>query len=162
GFEGLPVRFAIPGGPGADARPCGSGCYEGLLATPSPRTVDVVVSGRRLRFALPKAWPTRDAAPLVDRAAGAFRSLHSLVIDERLASSPTYRIRTRFEIVAPDRLAYWISSGQQAIVIGGRRWDRTGKGRWQPSLQSPLRLPATPCSRVSDTRIHRRGVARGR
>jgi copper transport protein len=162
GLEGLRVRFAIPGGPGTGAQACGSGCYEGTVAAASPRAVDVFVAGKRLRFLLPKAWPTRDAVPLVERAAGAFRSLRSLVIDERLASSPTYRIRTRFEIVAPDRLAYRISSGEQAIVVGGRRWDRTGNGPWKPSQQSPLRLPAPPWSRVRDARILRRGVDRGR
>ncbi|HYZ78189.1 MAG TPA: CopD family protein [Gaiellaceae bacterium] len=162
GLEGLTVGFATPGGPGAEGQSCGSGCYEGSLSAPSARAVDVVVSGRRMRFRLPKVWPTRDAAPLLGRAAGVFRSLRSLVIDERLASSPTYRVRTRFEIVAPDRLAYRISSGVQAIVVGGRRWDRTGTGPWRASPQSPLRLPAPPWSRVRDARVLRRGVDRGR
>jgi hypothetical protein len=124
--------------------------------------VDVTVSGRRVHFVLPKVWPTRDAAPLVARAAGVLGSLRSVVIEERLASSPTNVIRTRFEMVAPDRLAYRISGGEQAIVVGDRRWDRTGTGPWRASSQSPLRLPAPLWTRVRDARVLRRGVDRGR
>src|SRR5919206_548713 len=53
------------------------------------------------------------------------------------------------------------SSGR-AIVVGGRRWDRTGNGPWRASAQSPLRLPAPPWSRVRDARVLGRGVDRGR
>src|SRR5439155_7172214 len=101
-----------PSGLGTRARTCGAGCYSGSLPVSAARAVDVTVAGRRVHFPLPKVWPTRNAGPLVERAAGVFGSLHSLVIDERLASSPTNVIRTRFEMVAPDRLSYRISGGE--------------------------------------------------
>src|SRR5205807_1259000 len=105
--------------------------------------------GRSARAAeRPPRGPSASRAPALprpgERAARVFGSLRSLVIDERLASNPRTVIRTRFEIVAPDRLAYRIVGGQQAVVVGGRRWDRSPNGRWQPSQQSPLRLPAAP------------------
>ena len=161
GFEGLGVRFSAPGGASVAARPCGSGCYEASLPA-TARRVDVVVSGKPVRFRLPRVWPTGDAASLLERAARIFRSLRSLVIEERLASNPTTVIHTRFEMVAPDRLAYRIAGGEEAIVVGGRRWDRTGNGSWRASSQSPLRLPAPPWSRMRDARVLGRGVDRGR
>ena len=161
GLEGLRLRFTVPeGGPGAGSRPCGAGCYTASLPLRRARSIDVVVSGRRVRFPLTRR--TRDATRLLERAARVFGSLRSLVIDERLASNPRTVIRTRFEIVAPDRLAYRIVGGQQAVVVGGRRWDRSPNGRWQPSQQSPLRLPAAPWSRVQDARLLGSRVDRGR
>ena len=160
GLDGLRLRFSVPGGPGAGASPCGAGCYTTSLPVRRTRSIDVAVSGRRVRFPLPRR--TRDATRLLERAARVFGSLRSLVIDERLASNPRTVIRTRFEIVAPDRLAYRIVGGQQAVVVGGRRWDRSPNGRWQPSQQSPLRLPAAPWSRVQDARLLGSGADRGR
>jgi copper transport protein len=147
GFDGLPVRFSA-GGRSALGTSCGAGCYSATL--PRARTVDVVVSGRRIRFPV---YAARPAAGLVIRATRVFNSLRSLVYDESLASSPTNRVLTHFEIVAPDRLAYRIVGGQQAVVIGGRRWDRSPGGRWVASPQSPLRLPAAPWSIILDARM---------
>jgi copper transport protein len=161
GLDGLPVRFSVPGGPSGAARTCGPGCYVGSLPVRTARSVDVAVSGRPVRFRLPATLPAREATSLVSHAARAFASLRSLVIDEQLASSPRNRIRTRFEIVAPDRLAYRIVGGQQAIVVGDRRWDRSPNGPWRASGQSPLRLPAAPWSRVRDARVLGAGVDRG-
>ena len=160
GLDGLRLRFSVPGGQAAGASTCGAGCYTASLPVRRTRSIDVAVSGRRVRFPLPRR--TRDATRLLERAARVFGSLRSLVIEERLASNPRRVIRTRFEIVAPDRLAYRIVGGQQAIVVGGRRWDRSPNGRWQPSQQSPLRLPAAPWSRVQDARLLGSGVDRGR
>ena len=150
GFDGLAVRFSTPGGPAVAARACGAGCYSASLAAPAARSVDVLVFGRRIRFPVQAGRP---AAGLVARASRVFASLRSVVIHESLASNPTNRIRTRFEIVAPDRLAYRIVRGQQAIVVAGRRWDRSPGGRWVASSQSPLHLPAAPWSRVRDARL---------
>src|SRR5213079_1238046 len=96
-----------------------------------------------VRFALPAR--ARTALELVRRVGRSLRRARSLVIDERLASNPTTKIVTRFEVAAPDRMTYRIVGGSQAIVIGARRWDRGGpRERWVPSQQSPLSLPAVP------------------
>jgi uncharacterized membrane protein len=149
GFDGLPVRF-VAGARSVGGASCGAGCYSASLAAPRARTVDVVVSGRRVRFPVDSGPP---AAGLVIRAGRVFNSLRSLVYDESLESNPTNRILTHFEMVAPDRLAYRIKGGQHAIVVGGRRWDRSPGGRWIPSQQTPLHIPAAPWSIIRDARL---------
>ena len=149
GFDGLPVRFSA-GGRSAVGASCGAGCYSASLAAPRARAVDVVVSGRRVRFPVYSAPP---AAGLVIRAGRVFNSLRSLVYEESLASSPRNRAVTRFEMVAPDRLAYRIKGGQQAVVIGAHRWDRSPGGRWVPSAQTSLHIPAAPWSLIRDAHV---------
>jgi hypothetical protein len=104
-----------------------------------------------VRFELPAH--TQPAAALVRRATRVFRSLHSLVLHEQLASSPTNVLRTRFVMQAPDRLSYRTSAGSEAVVVGLHRWDRTGKGRWVESGQSRLTLPEPFWTRVRDARV---------
>src|SRR5205823_1512623 len=117
-----------------------TGCYEASLPSEARRVV-VLVAGRPVPFELPER--TLPAAALVHRVDSAIRRARSLVIDERLASSPTHAIRARFEVAAPNRLTYRIAGGAQAVVIGGRRWDRaTAREQWVRSSQTPLRLPA--------------------
>lgn len=141
GASGLRVAFAA-GGHRVAARACGSGCYAGSLAS-SPRRVTVRVGSASVPFAFPAHAPAADQ--LVHRVARSLRSARSLVIDERLASSPKVGIDARFEVAAPDRLRYRIAGGSDAIVIGARRWDRaTPRERWVPSQQTPLSLPAVP------------------
>jgi copper transport protein len=149
GYDNLPVSFSVAGR-SASGTSCGAGCYAASLAARSARTVDVVVSGRRVRFPL---YAGRPAADLVIRATRVFDSLRSLVYDESLASNPTNRVLTHFEMVAPDRLAYRIVGGQQAVVVGGHRWDRSPGGRWIPSPQSPLHIPSAPWSIIRDARL---------
>jgi hypothetical protein len=70
-------------------------------------------------------------------AMSAYARLHTVALDESLASAPTGGIRTSFVFVAPDRLRYAIKGGSQAIVIGTRRWDRpTGDAPWTSSPQA--------------------------
>lgn len=141
GASGLRVAFAAAGRRVA-ARACGSGCYAGSLAG-SPRRVTVRVGNASVPFEFPARAPAADA--LVRRVARSLRSARSLVIEERLKSSPKVGIEARFEVSAPDRLRYQISGGSDAIVIGARRWDRaTPRERWVPSQQTPLSLPAVP------------------
>ena len=149
GFDGLPVRFSAAGRSAAGAS-CGGGCYSASLAAPRARAVDVVVAGRRIGFPV---YAGRPAPGLVIRATRVFDSLRSLVYDESLASNPTNRVLTHFEMVAPDRLAYRIVGGQHAVVVGGRRWDRSPGGRWIASPQSPLHIPSAPWSIVRDARL---------
>lgn len=123
--------------------PCGFGCYAG--AVPSARIVALSLAKRgqpaeRLAFRVPaRAVP---AAALVAHADRVYRALRSLTIHERLASGPRDVIHTTFHVVAPDRLVYTIAGGPQAVIVGGRRWDRASPhGRWTRSAQSPLREP---------------------
>jgi hypothetical protein len=85
---------------------------------------------------------TRPASALVDRSRAAYARLRSVVIDERLASSPRNGVHTTWRLAAPNRLAYRSSSGSSAVVIGPKRWDRNGNGPWVASPQTPLRVPA--------------------
>jgi hypothetical protein len=135
----------------AVAAPCGAGCYAASLPSAARRVV-VLVAGRPVPFELPER--TLPAAVLVRRVDSAIRRARSLVIDERLASSPTHAIRARFEIAAPNRLTYRIAGGAQAVVIGGRRWDHaSAREQWVRSSQTPLRLPAPTWTAVRDARL---------
>lgn len=134
GEDGLHVSLN-----GTAATPCGHGCYAANV--PSARRVLVAIDGRAVVFRLPRTARRADA--LVRRATRVFESLRSVVYRESLASSPTNRIFTTWELQAPDRLAYAISDGVRAVVIGGVRWDRTGNGPWRKSQTSPLQVPRT-------------------
>jgi hypothetical protein len=79
------------------------------------------------------------------RARAAYRSLRSVVYEERLASSPTNVLVTRWRLEHPNRLEYRIAGGAEAIVVGNRRWDRPRPGTpWVESSQTPLPQPAPP------------------
>lgn len=172
-FNGLRVRYRLrsPAGSAAtNADACAPGCYRATLTPPGrPRLLTLELSGggrpgARLQFRLPAPWPPPDATALVRRATRAYRTLHTLVIHERLASSPRNALVTTYAIAAPDRLSYRIRGGGQAIIIGGRRWDRTSPGgRWTRSTQTPLTQP-TPFwgSRFYDARVIGRGRVGGR
>jgi hypothetical protein len=132
GVNGLSVAID-----GVRAGPCGNGCY-GAFA-PVRRTMSVAVGRRKLDFVVP-AHP-RPAAALVARATLAFRRLRSVEYLERLASSPRNRVVADFTLERPNRLEYRIRGGASGIVIGSRRWDRSGKGPWVPSPQEPTPQP---------------------
>ena len=137
GVDGLSVAFRAKGKTVA-AVPCGPGCYRAQESLRAPR-VTVVLGSGPVTFAIPER--TEPAAALVARARHAYASLKSLVIHERLASSPRDKLTTIWHIAAPDRLTYVTSEGTRAIVIGGERWDSDGKGRLVRSAQTPLQLP---------------------
>jgi copper transport protein len=142
GLDGLQVRVA-----GIATRRCGPGCYATTIPLPRPRrTVDVAVEGRgakpaTVRFTLPRRWPAPRATALVTRVDRTFRALRTLVIHEHLASSSQNAIDTTYEVAAPNKLAYKIVNGPQAVVIGGTRWDRLPGGRWEKSETEPLKQP---------------------
>lgn len=125
-------RVAIDG---RSASPCGSGCYR----APAGRgPVTVTVAGRTLRFDVSATAPA--AAALLAHVTRAYRASRTILFDESLRSGAGGGERTRFRIQAPDRLAYRIRGGPEAVVIGGRRWDRPGdRGPWLESQQTPLR-----------------------
>ena len=138
GVDGLAVSFAGRGGRIGSTR-CGPGCYRST-ARVGPGKLTVFVGRRPVAFRIPAR--TEPASRLVGRARRVFESLRSVVIHERLASTPTQRAITTWRIEAPNRLAYASSSGTAAVVIGSRRWDKIGRGPWTRSSQSPLHQPA--------------------
>jgi copper transport protein len=137
GVDGLSVGFRAGGRTFGSTR-CGPGCYRADRRIDA-RRVTVVLDSGAVAFALPKQ--TQPASRLVGEARRAFGGLRSLVIHERLASSPREKIATTFRIVAPDRLTYVTSAGSRAVVIGGQRWDAQGNGAFVRSAQTPLQLP---------------------
>jgi len=127
GVNGLSVTVN-----GVEAGSCGNGCYGAFV--PLQRRATVVVNGRKLTFAIPKN--PRPAAGIVARATRAFRALRSVDYVERLASSPRDKVVADFTLERPNKLEYRIRGGASGIVIGTRRWDRTGNNPWVPSPQT--------------------------
>ena len=132
GVNGLSVEVN-----GVRAGACGNGCYGAFV--PLHKIAAVTVGEQTLHLSIP-AHP-RPAAALVARATAAFRALRSVDYVERLASSPRNRVVADFTLERPNRLEYRIRGGASGIVIGSRRWDRSGKGRWLPSPQEPTPQP---------------------
>jgi hypothetical protein len=156
GVGNLNVSFRV-GSDVSAARACGPGCYRATTPpTGAPRLVVVQVarpgSTTTWKVRMPRRWPPPDASVLVARAARAYRSLRTFVIQDRLASSPNHALNTRWTIVAPDRLTYQVENGPAAVIIGARRWDKVPGGDWQESQQTPIRQP-TPFW-VSSTDAH--------
>ena len=134
---------------GRAAAACGPGCYRATVA-PS-RLLVVRLDGSRVAFPIPLHAPP--AGALARRATRAFRSLRSVAFTEQLASGAGAAITTRWTEQAPDRLAYRIAGGPEAVVIGARRWDRLPGKPWQASVTDALRFPAPPWTQVSNARL---------
>ena len=90
----------------------------------------------------------RPAAAALARARRLYESAPAVTIAERLSSGPGNLVVTRAHERAPDRIAYRIISstapgvaGTRAIVIGTRRWQRTGSTPWRLSRQAALHVP---------------------
>ncbi len=168
---GLAVSFRVVSsrtratGPAAS---CGPGCYETTVALAGrPERVLVAITGRRrsptsVVFALPATWPAPDATAIVRAADRTWRSLRSLAVDDRLASGPGQAITTHWQLVAPDREAYTIEGGPQAIVIGSTRWDRDPGGQWVRSAQVPIRQPVPFWISFADAHLLGSEVLHGR
>jgi len=161
--SGLAVSFRPVGGQPVPARACGPGCYRAHV--PDARSVQVTISGRgrapsTLTFALPAAAPV--ATAIVRRAERTWRSLKTLVVHDRLASSPQNAITTFWQFAAPDRQTYAIVNGPQAVVIGDRRWDRLPGHGWQASDQTPIREPVPLWEGVANAHLLGKATVRGR
>jgi hypothetical protein len=137
GPDGTAVNALTVAINGVAAGSCGDGCYGAFV--PLHGSATVTVNGRTIRFRVP-AHP-RPAASVVTRATRAFRALRSVDYVERLASSPRNSVVANFTLERPNRLEYVIRGGASGIIIGPRRWDRTGKGPWLPSPQEPTPQP---------------------
>lgn len=139
GVDGLSVGFRA-GARTIGSTTCGPGCYRAQDPIRARRVTVVLPSGP-VAFTIPAK--TQPASELVAEARRAYGSLRSLVIHERLASSPRNRITTTWRIVAPDRLTYVTSEGSRAVVVGAWRWDSDGKAPFVRSAQTPLQLPGS-------------------
>lgn len=146
GVDGLGAVLRRAGGATLGLVPCGPGCYDGIapLRAGERATLELADSGhvRRVPLVVPDVHAP-SAAALVAAAGRHYDALRSVAIDERLSSGLSGVFRTRYQLVAPDELAYRMAGGgPQGIVIGGRRWDRnTATGGWSESPTSPLRQP---------------------
>jgi hypothetical protein len=165
GVTGLAVSFAVDG-VSALATPCGSGCYAAELATrTTPRKVLTVIDGdsaTRWNVPLPATWPPRDASKTVARADRVWRALRSLAFTDRLASSEDYAVTSSWQAQAPDRLAYQIDGGAEAVIVGKRRWDRDPGGAWRRSPQVPVHQPSPPWARIRNAFVLGAETVRGR
>jgi copper transport protein len=130
---------------GHDATACGHGCYR--VSGTHGATAEVTVAGLTRTI----ASPVHAKRASVRGFESFFHSARSVEYVERLASSPTNAIVTRWRLEAPNRFSYSIRGGAQAVVIGDRRWDRNSPaGRWQASPQTPLPQPAVPWTRATN------------
>jgi copper transport protein len=141
GVSGRDVRID-----GRRAAACGSGCYR---AAAEAGPVHVSVDGARTTFDTPARAPT--ATALLRDITRRYRGSKTIVIDETLSADSGPGIRTRFTVVAPNRLRYQTNAGPAAIVIGSRRWDRMSPGRpFVESPQTPLDVTQPLWSNVSN------------
>jgi copper transport protein len=142
GVSGRDVRID-----GRRATACGSGCYTAAAASGPVR---VTVDGARTVFAIPSR--ARRASAVMRDVTRRYRASKSIVFDESLsAESGSPGFRTRFTVVAPNRLSYETKTGLAAIVIGARRWDRAARGRpFVESPQTPLDVTQPLWSNVSN------------
>lgn len=166
GVSGLAASFTVQGAR-KSATPCGPGCYRATLAASGrPSSVTLELRGGRAarwRVALPESWPPTDASALLARAGRVWRALRSLSFRETLASGPGEMVRSTWQMQAPDRLAYQVRGGWAAVVVGGRRWDRSpGGGHWVASPQTPLTQPIPFWVSVRDAHVLGTGTVEGR
>lgn len=144
GVDGL--RVTIDGRASAG---CGTGCYR---AKAGAGAVAVGIGARTWHFDVPASAPA--ARGRVAAAMRAYSRLHSVALDESLASGPTGGIRTSFVFAAPDRLSYAIRGGSQAIVIGSRRWDRpSADAPWTSSAQQRILVMHLAWDRAIDAHL---------
>jgi copper transport protein len=142
GADGLDVRID-----GHDTTACGHGCYR--LDEAHGDTTRVQVGGVTRTF--PSPAPGHANRTSLRSFETFFRTSRTVEYVERLAASPTTVLVSRWRLEAPNRVAYTIQGGGQAIVIGAHRWDRESPhGRWVESAQSPLTQPAVPWRRATN------------
>ena len=166
GVSGLRVSFAVDGATRAGVA-CGPGCYRANVPVAGrPTAVVVGVAGgpsARWRVAMPAAWPPRDGHAIVVRTGNVWRSLRSLSFFETLGSGTGVIVASNWQLQAPDRLAYQVKRGSDAVIVGPRRWDRfSANARWVESPQTPLTQPVPGWVSVTDAHILGTTTVRGR
>jgi len=132
---------------GHDPARCGHGCYR--IAERHGDTTSVMVEG--ITRAFPSPMPGHANRTSLRWFVRYFEGARSIEYDERLASSPTNVLVSHWRLEAPNRVAYTIRGGSQAIVIGAHRWDRASpSARWVESPQTPLPQPTVPFRRATN------------
>ena len=164
GQAGLDVTVGFGRRAPARLSPCGQGCYQARVATGGADEETVRLDGRPYGFPLPTAGAAPAGGAIVEQATRVWRSLKTLVWNERLGSSPDDVLHTRYVAIAPDELAYTIKGLSAAVIIGGTRWDRsTQTGPWVRSVQDPpLQVPVPFWYSVSDAHVLGAGLVNGR
>jgi copper transport protein len=146
-LTGTAVVDALVTVDGRAALPCPaarSACYVAdAPAGPEALRVHVERAGTppaTARLDLPAA-SAPPAATLVRASARRFRSLLSLRAENDLSSGgPT--VHTTYIEHAPDRVAWTVRGGAQAIIIGRTRWDRQrADAPWKRSRAVHVRVP---------------------
>jgi hypothetical protein len=132
-----PLRVRGPNGRPLSAlvQPCGEGCAEAFLTTPThgPLGIDAVLPRGTARFTLPLPLPRPAAARLraADRTLAASRSFQ---IREVLDGGLGTVYRTDYLLAAPDRARWHLNTGDSTadtVWIGQRRWSRKDNGPWK-------------------------------
>jgi copper transport protein len=132
GVDGLSIAVN-----GNAATRCGFGCYRSVVDP--PRMLHLTGAGAETTFALPPPR-TGDARALLKRIGDTFMSARTTTFHERLSSGPGQAVESDWKTAAPDSLSFRTTDGSAGVVIGGRRWDRQGRGPWLKSIQDP-RVP---------------------
>lgn len=142
GADGLDVQID-----GHDPTRCGHGCYR--IDERHADTTSVMVEGITRPFASPR--PGRANRTTLRSFVKTFEGSRSVEYDERLASSPTNVLFSHWRLEAPNRVAYTIKGGGQAIIIGAHRWDRASPtAKWVESPQTPVHQPTVPFRRATN------------
>jgi hypothetical protein len=121
---------------------CGTGCRTASLGGKATTvTLEASIGGKAYSATLPVAFDASraaQAAALLSRMDKSQERLRSASIRESLFSAPGEGEDTTFQVVAPDRFAYQVSSAgkleSETIIIGTSEWDRTaGQSSWSES-----------------------------
>ena len=167
GVSGLAVAFTVQGAR-KSATPCGPGCYRATLdTTGAPPSVALELRGRP-SDALAGRTPGDLAAARTRARSSPVRAASGARFDRSAsgkasAPEPARVVRSTWQLQAPDRLAYQVSGGWAAVVVGGRRWDRSpGGGRWVASPQTPLTQPVPFWVSVRDAHVLGTATVQGR
>jgi hypothetical protein len=111
---------------------------------------------------MPASWPAPSGAAIVQRAGKVWRGLNTLVFRDLLGDGHIV-LDSVWKVVAPDRLAYRVNTGEESIIIGDRRWIKpSGSKRWITQEQQPVSQPIPFWSRPRNVHILGTVTARGR
>lgn len=132
------LSFAVNGRP-VEAVSCGRACSRlDVDAFNGARRITVNAPGR-FEFRLPKALPA-SGRELWEKVQVEMGGLHANRYTERLTSGVGGGTRLRYDVRAPNRLAFRTADGFRSIIIGKNRWDFRN-GRWERSAFPGLRVP---------------------
>jgi len=96
--------------------------------------------GDTATFPVP-SLPAAPARDLVQQAELRMSALRTVRLDETLRPA-TVPLDVTYAFQAPNRLAYEISDGAEAVIVGGTRYSRhTPRARWQAEPVPPVPVP---------------------